>query len=496
MTGFLSDIITYVRRIVKTPSNAVITDALIIDYINRFWIMDVEARMQTFDFKTKYQFQTSPGIDKYNMPLYTVQTESGNNTNADISMYPVYQNMLGPVFINGIQMPLYTQRSLFFNIWPDYNQTSLQIATGNGTSGPYTFALPFLPNGSNTSNFPQNFPAATQVNTGLIRGHVDMTGIIDSGENVDPPLDTTGQGLLIQNPNTTTPNAGVIRSTSIYPGVYFTSVGSRNELVQICDTGIFLQSNQSYGLLMAPGPAPFGNQTLNGGYLNSFNITGITQATQAVVTATTNFSAGQTVYFQNVGGMTQLNGNTYTVVSNGGTTITINVNSTAFTAYTTSGTISSLSNVINYQTGIASNVFFTDTIPAGTPIQAQAVYYQTGIPRAVLFYNNTLTFRAPPNTSYLIEIDCYLTPAAFFASTQMVPFAYMCEYIARGAARKILSDTGDVDQFNFYEPLFIEQELLVWKRSQRQFTATRTATIYSTEGAGFQNNFNQSSFGV
>ena len=28
----------------------------------------------------------------------------------------------------------------------------------------------------------------------------------------------------------------------------------------------------------------------------------------------------------------------------------------------------------------------------------------------------------------------------------------MCEYIARGAARKILSDTGDIEQFQFYEP--------------------------------------------
>jgi hypothetical protein len=55
----------------------------------------------------------------------------------------------------------------------------------------------------------------------------------------------------------------------------------------------------------------------------------------------------------------------------------------------------------------------------------------------------------------------------------------MCEYIARGAARKILADTGDIEQFQFYEPLFREQEMLVWKRSQRQFTATRTQTIFS-----------------
>jgi hypothetical protein len=77
-------------------------------------------------------------------------------------------------------------------------------------------------------------------------------------------------------------------------------------------------------------------------------------------------------------------------------------------------------------------------------------------------------------------LDAYLTPAAFLNSNQAIPFGYMAEYIARGAARKILSDTGDIEQFMFYEQFFKEQELLVWKRSQRQWTSTRTQTIYST----------------
>jgi len=75
--NLLQDIITYVRRIIKAPSNATITDALIIDYINRFWIMDVDARIQLFDLKKVYQFQTVPGFDQYNMPLYDIQTEEG-----------------------------------------------------------------------------------------------------------------------------------------------------------------------------------------------------------------------------------------------------------------------------------------------------------------------------------------------------------------------------------------------------------------------------------
>jgi len=125
------------------------------------------------------------------------------------------------------------------------------------------------------------------------------------------------------------------------------------------------------------------------------------------------------------------------------------------------------------------NVTFPVNIPTGNNINVQCFYFQTGLPRAILYYNNALTLRSPPDIQYLVEVDAYLSPAAFLNTGAAIPFGYMAEYIARGAARKILSDTGDTEQFMFYEPLFIEQERLVWKRSQRQWTATRTETLYS-----------------
>ena len=234
---------------------------------------------------------------------------------------------------------------------------------------------------------------------------------------------------------------------------------------------------------MQPGQAPTGNSALPGGYATSFSITGITQASQAVITATTTLQVGQTVIISSVNGMIELNGNTYTVVAVDGTTVTINVDSTGFTAWTSGGNISSLNNVINYLTGVAM-VSFPEGIPDGVNINAEFYYFNTGLPRAILFYNNTLTLRSVPDAQYLIELDAYLSPAAFLSSSDALPFGYMSEYFARGAARKILSDTGDFEQFNAYEPLFVEQELLVVKRSERQRTTTRTPTIYS-------NNYNK-----
>lgn len=70
-------------------------------------------------------------------------------------------------------------------------------------------------------------------------------------------------------------------------------------------------------------------------------ITAITKAAQAVITAIGHqIYTGQTVKILGVVGMTELNGNTYTITSVGANTITINVNSTGFTTYVSGGTVS------------------------------------------------------------------------------------------------------------------------------------------------------------
>ncbi len=350
--------------------------------------MDVDARMQLFDMKKTYQFQTQPGVDRYNMPYYNVQTQPGSQT---IGSYPVYQGFVSPAYINGIQVPLQTQKGSFFNIWPNIVQNTVTSTVGDGTSGPYTITIPLSPNNQTPLNNPVN---------AILRGHVDTTGIIATGLNIDPPV--------VSSFNTSIP------TTSVTPAVYFTVTNTDGTNIVICDSGQFLQGAQNYGLLMTPGVAPFGNTALPGTYSTTVN-------------------------------------------------------------------------TINYLTGVATGVTFPVAIPAGAQIYAQFYYFQTGLPRSLLFYDNTLTLRSLPDKQYLVELDAYLTPCAFLNTESAIPFGYMAEYLARGAARKILSDTGDIEQFQFYEPLFKEQELLVWKRSQRQWTNDRTQTIYS-QGANMGQN--------
>jgi hypothetical protein len=361
--NLLSDVLIYFRRIIKSPSNASVSDNLLIDYINRFWIMDVDARMELYDLKTTYQFQTSPGVDQYNMPLYGVNGYvSGPEPGGQLTnYYPVYQGFMDPCWVNGISVPFFSLQTSFYNNFPNYTQQLNQVATGDGATLDFTFNLPFFP---------------------ALRGHVDMAGIIASGSNVDP--------LSVVAIDTAVPK------TSMHPAVWITSVDDEGNTLVVSDSGQFYSTNANLGLLT-------GDITTSWGLTN---------------------------------------------------------------------------NVVNYNTGVI-NVTFSAPPDVQAPINVQCYFIQQGLPRGILYFNNTITLRPPSNISYQVEMTGFLTPAAFLATTQSLPFAYMGEYLARGAARKYLADVGDTEQFMQNEGMFKEQEILVWKRSQRVWTSTRTPTIFS-----------------
>lgn len=378
----LQDVLIYMRRLLKTQSNAGISDQLLIDYVNRFCTIDLPARITSFDLKRTYTFFTKANVDMYNMPLYSLQTPTLANSQA-ISYYPVYQGFSDPVYINGVETPYFNQPSTFYRVFTNQALMQPNIAYGDGGTT-YTIRIGQQP---------------------LLRGHVDITGVIQAANAINalvPDDPIIGNSL-----NTNVP------VSSVTPRVIVATTSATGANMIVTDSGQFLSADNNLGLLMAQGKSPYGNQSLG-------------------------------VY-----GLT--------------------------------------SNVVDYENATIY-VTFPQPVPAGVPINVTCQYYQPGMPRGVMFYSNSIIFRSPPNSQYKVEMTGTLTPAAYLASTDAIQFAYMSEYIARGATRKILSDTGDVEQFNFYEPLFKEQELLVWKRSQRIITAVKTPSIFSVQtGAGYNN---------
>lgn len=336
--NLVGDLLTYVRRIIKTPSNQSISDATILDYVNRFYIYDAPAVLQLFELKTKFNLQAIPNVDRYNMPYIALPGSVNGNLQ--------FQNLLPPVYVDGVQINMSLSRDTFFKAYPNYIQNSQPPnAIGNG--------------GTNYDFFVSSTP--------ITRGHIDVLGNLD-------------------------------------PGVYISCLDGNSNPVSVTDSGLFLATNGNIGTLTGNG----------------------------------------------------------------------------------SGTV-------NYLTG-EINVTFNTVIPVNNQINIQFYPYAAGTPRLVLFYNNVITLRPVPDTFYLVEFDAYLTPTAFLSSGQALQFGYMSEWLARGAARKILSDTGDVDQFNFYEPLYREQLVNVLRRTERQNSIERTPTIYTQSQNQFGNwNGNQQS---
>jgi len=150
--------------------------------------------------------------------------------------------------------------------------------------------------------------------------------------------------------------------------------------------------------------------------------------------------------------------------------------------------INGAAGAINYTTGaVTALTFFPDSVPAGNIVEVQTSPFSAGVPRLMLFFNNIIKLFPVPDRAYKIQMDVQITPAQFISAADTdigsvsFEFDYMAEYLARGAAQKILSDSGDYEQYAFYEKLFKDQENQVLRRTSRQMQVTRTPTIYSAQ---------------
>lgn len=103
-------------------------------------------------------------------------------------------------------------------------------------------------------------------------------------------------------------------------------------------------------------------------------------------------------------------------------------------------------------------------------------------PIAVLYYNNELTFRGPPDQQYLIRISAYKIDYSFAGGSNTnagsilanVPNAYLTRYLAYGAALDILSDFGEMDKYNEVFQVYRRYRGQVLARTWDQLSSQRT----------------------
>lgn len=105
------------------------------------------------------------------------------------------------------------------------------------------------------------------------------------------------------------------------------------------------------------------------------------------------------------------------------------------------------------------------------------------MPTDVLYYNNELTFRGPPDQTYNIRISAYRIDYSFAGGSNTnagsilanVPVAYLTRYFAYGASLDILSDYGEMDKYNEVFQVYRRYRGQVLARTWDQLSSQRTA---------------------
>lgn len=135
-------------------------------------------------------------------------------------------------------------------------------------------------------------------------------------------------------------------------------------------------------------------------------------------------------------------------------------------------------NTINYKTGVYS-ITFSVAPAAGETVYAHVFPYAAGRPTCVLFYNNTFTVRPIPDDSYPVTVECYVRPTELLSATQEPELEQHWQFIAYGAAIKLMQWFTDTDTVAQLMPEFERQQEMVLNRTLEQMSGERSATIFS-----------------
>lgn len=204
--GMLTDIFTWIRRIIKSPSEQSISSNIIGDYVNRFSAYDLPAQLQLFELRRQYTFETIANIFEYQAPFFSALTSNfpaNPNPPPFIQnplvqqpqiVLPVYQMFRDPIYCDGVQMGWFQSNDTFYKVFPELVLNEFPIQ-GNNTTGPYTFNIGRSPILRGYIDDLGNLLPYVYITTQDLNGSQQY--IVDSSY-----LDSTGLGILIQTDST------------------------------------------------------------------------------------------------------------------------------------------------------------------------------------------------------------------------------------------------------------------------------------------------------
>lgn len=137
---------------------------------------------------------------------------------------------------------------------------------------------------------------------------------------------------------------------------------------------------------------------------------------------------------------------------------------------------------VNYLTGAYTFTLSTGVIPSGDNIYASVVPYQSSRPTDVIFYNQQITFRPVPQQVYQVEFQISQQPTQLIESSDAPELDEWYLLLCSIAAKLIYTDFPDPEGMNYLMPIYQEQIQIAQRRSLRQMSSQRAATIFSQPG--------------
>ncbi len=136
---------------------------------------------------------------------------------------------------------------------------------------------------------------------------------------------------------------------------------------------------------------------------------------------------------------------------------------------------------INYTTGAIAALTWSAIIANGTDIRVQSVSYEAARPQGALFYNDVIQLSPVPNQAYQFEMNCYVTPTSLVNAIDEPELREWWQLLSYGTSLKIFEDRLDMESFAKVQILFDQAKNLVERRTLKQISLNRTATIYTDE---------------
>jgi hypothetical protein len=100
--------------------------------------------------------------------------------------------------------------------------------------------------------------------------------------------------------------------------------------------------------------------------------------------------------------------------------------------------------------------------------------YTPSRPQYVLYYNNELTFRNPPDRTYRIKIAAYNVELELTSQGNLSE-DYLYRYVCYGAALDIFSDFGEMDKYRDIFPSYNRYRSMVYARTYCQYQNQRAS---------------------